>query len=68
MPCEMASVMTVYICGTAVGRVKDFGPGRVLAHARKPDGTFVCLGFFVDRRAAREAVENGPSPSSGDAA
>jgi hypothetical protein len=42
---------------TAVGRVQDFDVGRVLAYVRKPDGTFVALGFFADRRAAREAVE-----------
>jgi hypothetical protein len=53
----MTSVMTVYVAGTAVGRLQDFGPGRVLAYVRKPDGTFVALGFFADRRAAREAVE-----------
>jgi hypothetical protein len=58
----MTSVMTVYVAGVAVGRVQDFGLGRVLAYVRKPNGTFVVLGFFRDRRAAREAVENSPPP------
>jgi|GEM_PF-6009853 hypothetical protein len=61
----MASVMTVYNADRVpVGHIQDYGPGRVLAHVRKPDGKLVALGFFADRMAARQAVENGPPPEA----
>lgn len=64
----MASVMSVYLGGIIAGHEQDFGPGRVLAHVRTASGKFVCIGWFEDRRSAREAIESayrtGNTPST----
>ena len=66
----MTSVMTVYDIDrrTALGHLQDFGAGRILADVRKPDGKFVSLGFFPDRKAGREAIKAaaaGEAPKPG---
>jgi hypothetical protein len=55
----MASVITVYAAGEVlIGRVHDFGPEKdVLADAVNDSGRFVSIGFYRNRRAAQEAVE-----------
>jgi hypothetical protein len=54
----MAFPMTVYAPGqVAIGRILDGGPRSVLAHVVNDAGGLVPLGFFEDRRTAREAVE-----------
>lgn len=59
------SLMTVYRGETPIGQVRDWSPGKVEGfHFSK--GRRVSLGFYRDRRAAREAIEarhaGGPEP------
>lgn len=51
------AILTVYAGRTAIGTLRDFGPGKCLACHITATGKHVSLGFHQDRRAAREAIE-----------
>jgi hypothetical protein len=51
------SPMTLYSGHLAIGEIRDAGAGQVAATYIEPSGKRVALGFYKDRRAAREAIE-----------
>jgi hypothetical protein len=48
--------MTVY-ANIPIGEIRDAGAGQVAATYIEPSGKRKPLGFFKDRRTAREAIE-----------
>lgn len=63
----MSTPMIVYADRVAIGEIRDFGPGRVLAVDFIESGR-VSLGFFATRRDAMAAIAARHPKTTRDAA